>query len=149
MNRTTATFAAALAITGTALTTLPASASGFPACTARQLHLTLGHERANAGHVSYVVTAANRGPACTLSGWPKLGLLDANRNPLHEVTATTGKAGSVLVLNGLAAHLTLSYGSDGTGERAAYLKVGGNVVRFPGGVALIYGGQLNTTGWKA
>jgi hypothetical protein len=146
MNRTTATFAAALAIAGTALTTLPASASGFPACTARQLHLTLGHERANTGHVSFTVTAANRGPACVLSGFPRLGLLDGHRNPLHSSVTRTGKAGSVLVLNGLTAQAGVSYGTDGAfgTADAAYLTVGGKALRMSGWV---YGGQLTVTTW--
>lgn len=159
LNRIAAT-AAAAAITGTALTALPANAStppvvvvtspadSNPACVASQLRLTIGHERVNTGQVSYVLTAANRGAACTLGGFPRLSLLDGHRNPLPEVTAKSGKAHSVLVLGGLAAHLTLSFGSDGmTGERASYLKAGSDVAAFPGGPVLVSGGQVTVTSW--
>lgn len=156
MNRSTiaaitATAAATLAIGAGALPASAATQASVPpnpACTARQLHLTLGHERVNTGHISWTLTARDDGPACTLTGFPRLGLLDGHRNPLPEVTAVSGKAHSVLVLNGLTAHLTLSFGSDGmTGERASYLKAGGDVVSFPGGPALVYGGHLTETSW--
>lgn len=152
MNRT----AAAIATTSVAAAVLtsavvsPVHASQFPACRPAQLHIKLGHERAALGGVRLTVTATDEGPACILSGWPRLGLLDASRNPLHEVTTRTGKAASVFMQYQLSAHLGLEFGSDGApgAVRVSYLTADGDAARFPGGVALVYGGQLNETGWE-
>lgn len=158
MNRSTiaaitATAAATLAIGAGALPASAATQASVPpnpACTARQLHLTLGRERATTGHVSFTLTARNDGPACTLAGFPKLGLEDARGKHLPSSASATGKVSGKPLLYRLTAQATVSYGSDGQfgAVPAAYLTAGGKAVHIPGGIAWIYGGQLTTTTWK-
>jgi hypothetical protein len=146
---TTATAAALILAAASIATTTAASAAPFPACTARQLHLSLGHARAATGHVTETLTATDEGPACVLSGFPKLGLENARHEHLYSVTSRTGRRGTVLVLYKLSARAQVSYGSDGVFDAvpATYLTVGGKAVRFPGGIAWVYGGQLTVTTW--
>jgi hypothetical protein len=145
--KTTTAAAAAIAAAALISAATGAHASAFPACAAHQLHVKLGHERAALGSIRLTVTATDDGPACVLSGFPHLGLLGSHRGPLRSETTRTGKPGSLLLLNGLSAHFGLEYGNDGEpgAVRASYLTVGGDTARFPGGVALVYGGQLSET----
>jgi len=155
MNRLTALTAAALAA---AIGTAPvASASTIPVCRPSQLHVSLRHEQAMMGHTQFTIAAKNTGPACILSGYPRLGLAGKYRERLFSVTEDTRQTwfgpgprpGHVLVLFGLAATATVTFASVGEAASvpARYLTVNGDAARFPG-IAWVYLGQLQATAWR-
>ena len=159
---TTLTGAALIAASVTAAA-IPASASATPPrCSAYHLVTALEDPVATGGNTGAVLVAGNNGrTACTVSGYPRLGL---TRHGRHVPSATTDGATyfqpdpgpSVIVLPPHATAVAyVGYGTvSGTGNvRASRLTVRirgarwGHSVRLPGAPTAITNGVLTVTAW--
>jgi hypothetical protein len=161
MNKLTATLAAGAATAAIGAATfapLPASASTLPACRATQMHVTLGGEKGEMGHVELTLTARNTGRACTVHGYPPVSLEGTVDEPLavkvKDTRSTwfgTGPAPSAFTLTrGQAVSALVSWtpGQDGQMAMRLAVDIGGQVKApmFPGELVYVTG-ALDVGAW--
>jgi hypothetical protein len=145
---------------------IPADASANAArCRTGQLAIVLEHPVAQGGNQGWTIVAQDKGnTACTVSGYPKLGLRDSRGNLVRSVTSDGRTffhgdpgASTVTLLPGGFARAFLSYGTvSGSGNVRAHeltVRVKGAARHKTGvlaaGSVTVTRGVLEVTAWQA
>jgi hypothetical protein len=146
----------ALAPAASALTppsiSFPAPAPVAPPCTAGQLRVTFGGERADSGQDVDRISVTDTGPACVLPAYAGLGLENGQHQRLPSEVAHEGSPSTLLLLlYGLSAHFTVTFGGDSTvgAVSATYLRVwtGGRYRTVRVGPVDVYEGELTESAY--
>ncbi len=167
--RTALTIAAPLiAALGIALTVLipTANASTLPWCRIDAMTVTLSHLVGQSGNVGVTLTARDDGPACTIRGYPSLGLVSNGQYTAPSVTdgptwfRPSSRVRTIALRKGQSATAGIGWGDPGTGPsvsaaalvvqlRWSPVPIGSVTLAFPGGAASIWHGKMNVTAWTA
>lgn len=165
--RTALTIAAPLiAALGIALTVLipSANASTLPWCRMPEMTLTLSHLTGQSGEDGLTLTARNDGPACTLAGYPQIGLVRSDGQAVAP-DVTDGptwfhgdpKPRTIVLGHDGKAVAWIGWADPGSGPEVytSGLTVGLRRSPYPQPVAAIpflarvWGGQMTVTRWVA